>query len=169
MSAKRVLCEEHCGYALTLEVIATLAMASMMITLCLFIVRVMNVQRYMNTVMTSTAADAARWGGNFTKAYRMNVSSVPLHKVAKDQLDYVAPDFFTQEDDGISVTPDFISYDDEPIVVTIQYSLPPGVFDTTMSRVNSVSGKSVNLYTKLQRMQMRVKVYSIMNGGKLLG
>jgi hypothetical protein len=167
MSAKRVLCEEHCGYALTLEVIATLAMASMMITLCLFTVRVMNVQRYMNTVMTSTAADAARWGGNFTKAYRMNVSDVSLQDTALQQLKYVAPDFFVQEDDGISVTPDVIQSDDASIVVTVNYSLP-GVFDT-MSRVNSVSGKSVNLYTKLQRMQMRVKVYSIMNGGKLLG
>ena len=158
---RNTLKEEHNGFAITLEVIATLAMMTVFLVTTLYILRVMNVQRYMNTVLTSTAAQASRWGGVNSKAFRDNISSTPLLVTAQEQLNYVAPDFNAK----ISGNPSKISYNGETITIRISYGLPP-VFDT-MSKVNVPTG-SYNLYNQTRNMKMSVTVHSIMEAGKLL-
>lgn len=154
--------EEHAGFAVTLEVLATLCMLFVFLNATLYILRVMDVQRYMNTVMTSTAAQAARWGGADSKAYKDNVSNVPLITTAQQQLNYVAADFSPV----ISGNPAKITYDSQPITITIRYSLP-SVF-STMSKVNGVNGNSYDMYAKTRDMKMQVSVSSVMEAGKLL-
>lgn len=88
-----ILNEKHSGFAITIEVIVTLAMCCIFLTCTLYILKVMNVQRYMNTVMTSTATQASRWGGVNTKTYRNNVSSTSLINQAQSQLDLIASNF----------------------------------------------------------------------------
>ena len=156
-----ILNEEHGGFAITLEVIATLAMMCVFLTMTLYFLRVMNVQRYMNTVMTSTAAQASRWGGVNTKAYSENISSTPLLITARQQLNYAATDF----NPIITGTPDKITSNGQKITITVKYSLPP-VF-STMSNVNGVSS-SYNMYNQTRNMRMSISVNSIMESGKLL-
>lgn len=159
---KTELNKEHYGFAICLEVIVTLAMIFIFLNMNLYVLRVMNVQRYMNTVMTSTAAQAARWGGADSEAYAKNISSTPLLKTAQNQLNMVAMDFSPK----ISATPDKIKNSGDEITVTIKYHLPP-VF-STMSKVYSSSGDSFNMYNKTRNMKMQIKVRSIMEAGKLL-
>ena len=160
-SLYNILNEEQGGFAITLEVIATLAMMCTFLTTTLYLLRVMNVQRYMNTVMTTTAAEASRWGGGNTRAYRENISSTPLKTTAQQQLYYAARDF----NPIITISPDVVRLNSEKITVRIKYSLPP-VF-STMSNVSNITG-SYDMYNKTRNMNMHVSVNSIMESGKLL-
>lgn len=157
-----LLQEEHDGFAVTLEVLATLCMLVVFLNMTLYVLRVMDVQRYMNTVMTSTAAQAARWGGTDTKAYKTNVSSTPLMTTAQQQLNYAAADF----NPVITGTPAKITYDSQPITISVRYGLP-SVF-ATMSKVNGVDGRNYDMYSVTRNMSMQVSVSSIMEAGKLL-
>lgn len=158
---KEIMNEEHGGFAVTIEVLCTLIMFTTFLNFTLYFLRVMDVQRYMNTVMTSTAAQASRWGGANTKAYRDNISNVPLLVTAQGQLNYVASDF----NPVITGTPDKISNNGDKITICINYSLPP-VF-STMSKVNGFSS-SYDAYNKTRNMRMQISVNSIMEAGKLL-
>lgn len=153
--------KEHEGFAITFEVIATLAMFTVFTVFTLYMLRVMNVQRYMNTVMTATAAEASRWGGTNTRAYSVNVSSTPLMVTAQNELNYVASDFNPK----IKGTPQKITHDGDLITITVEYSLPP-VFGS-MSKVNSSPG-TYDMYGTVRNMKMKVSVHSIMSPGKLL-
>lgn len=160
-SFKKALNEEHAGFAVTLEVLATLSMICVFVNFILYFLRVMDTQRYMNTVMTSTAAQASRWGGTNTKAYSENISSTPLITTSQQQLNYVAADFNAV----ITGSPAKITYDSQPITISIRYSLP-SVF-STMSKVNGVGG-SYDMYRDTRDMRMSVTVNSIMEAGNLL-
>lgn len=159
---KDILNEEHSGFAVALEVLATLVMCCVFLCMILYILRVMNVQRYMNTVMTATAAQASRWGGVSTNAYKNNVSTEPLIVTGQNQLNIVARDF------GATLygTPSKIQNDGDKIKITIKYHLPP-VFQT-MSKVSSADGGQYDMYNKTKNMNMSVTVGSIMEAGKLL-
>lgn len=159
---KKELCSEHNGFAVTLEALATIVMLFVFLIMILYFLRVMDVQRYMNTVMTSTAAQASRWGGVDSKAYEDNISTTPLLTTAQSQLDLVASDFGAR----ISGNPSKISHDGDQITVKITYHLPP-VF-STMSQVHSISGNSYDSYSQLANMSMQVSVDSIMEAGRLL-
>lgn len=164
---KKLLKEEHSGYIITFEVLATLYMLTMFIVMTLYILRVMNVQRYMNTVMTSTAAEASRWGGVNTKAYSVNVSTTPLLVTAQKELDYLCLDFHAI----IKGSPDKIIYDDHDININITYSLPsvlgPLTFES-MSKVTDLTGDQNDMYNVTRYMHMSVDVKSIMSSGRLL-
>lgn len=160
---KSILNEEHSGFAITLEVIATLVMLCIFLNLTLYILRVMNVQRYMNTVMTATATQASRWGGINSNAYHNNVSSTPLLVSAQYQLTYVANGFNAV----IGGSPDKISNNGDKITIWIDYTLP-SVFQTSgMSKVSGVN-ESHDMYDKTKIMRISVTVNSIMEAGKLL-
>lgn len=157
-----IINEEHAGFAVTLEVLATLSMLVAFLNATLYILRVMDVQRYMNTVLTSTAAQAARWGGTDSKAYKDNVSETSLLDNARQQLKHVVSDFGP----FIDGNPPKITYNGQPITITIEYNLP-SVF-STMSKVNGIDGNSYDMYEKTKKMKMQVTVNSVMEAGKLL-
>ena len=157
-----ILEEEHAGFAITLEVLATLFMITMFISFTLYFLRVMDVQRFMNTVLTSTAEQASRWGGVNSNAYKNNISNEPLLTTAQTQLNSIASDFNPK----ISGTPDKINEDGDKITVKITYSLPK-IF-STMSKVNSIDGNSIDTYSTLKNLHMQISVNSIMESGALL-
>lgn len=165
MKFKEIARQEHGGFATTLEFLLSLVLITMFVTMNLYIVRVMNTQRFMNTVLTSTAAQASRWGGVDTEAYKLNVSSVGLIKNAQNQLNKIAPGYGGSADGNcpkIWGTPNKIAKNGDTITLTIRYKLP-SVFNT-MSRVGTYdmsSGIGGYLY-------MTVEVRSIMGAGKLL-
>lgn len=159
---KTFLNEEHDGFAFQFEVLATLFMMTVFIVMTLYMLRVMNVQRYMNTVLTSTAATASRWGGVNTNAYLKNVSSTPLLTTSQHQLDIVAADYGAV----ITGSPSRITYDSQQITVTIYYHLPP-VFSTS-SRVQTIQGTNYNMRNGLNNLHMTVNVNSVMSSGRLL-
>lgn len=161
MRLKDELQKEHAGFAVTFEVMITLVSLCVMLNFTLYILRVMDVQRYMNTVMTSTASQASRWGGVNTKPYASNVSSTTLLATAQSQLDYVAVGFNAK----ITGSPDKITNIGDSITIIINYTLP-SVF-STMSDVN-VSNGSYDMYTQTKTMQMYIDVRSVMEPGRLL-
>lgn len=157
----KFLKQKHKGYAITFEVICTLLMFITFITMTLYVLRVMNVQRFMNTVMTAAAAQASRWGGNYTRAYEMNVGKDPIQAIAQNQLNTIARDFEPE----IKISPEKITLDDDTITVVISYRLPP-IFGT-MSKIN-LPGVSYDMYDKTKDMEMSLTVRSIMRPGPLL-
>lgn len=157
----KMLMSKHQGFAMTLEVMATLFMITVMINLTLYNMRVMNVQRYFNTILTSTAAQASRWGGTNTKAYKANVSNVDLLTTARQQLIEVAPDY----NPSIYGTPEKIRKDSDKITITINYRLP-SVF-STYSKVHSLNGKPVEMYSSSTK-SMSISINSVMGSGDLL-
>lgn len=159
---KKEIASEHAGFAITLEVFATLVMMTIFLTCTLYMLRVMNTQRFMNTVLTSTASEASRWGGVNTTAYHdANPSSPLLLKTAQDELDTIAPAF----NSTITGSPGKITNNGDPITITIIYHLP-SVF-STMSDVNGPSG-SYNMFTETKDMHMSITVNSVMEAGRLL-
>lgn len=158
---KRILMEKHQGFAMTLEVLATLFMLTVLINLTLYNIRVMNVQRYFNTILTSTAAQASRWGGTDTNAYRVNVSNENLLSIARRQLVEVAPDYHP----SIVGSPDKIRSDSDKITVTIYYKLP-SVF-STKSKVTAVDGSQVDMFDSKYK-SMTISIGSVMGSGELL-
>ena len=153
--------EEHAGFAITLEVMATLFMLFAFISFTLYFLRVMNVQRFMNTVLTSTAEQASRWGGVDSNAYRENVADNSLLNIATHELKEVAPDF----NPSINGTPDKISNDGDKITITISYGLPEAF--KNLSKVTSLEDQ-YDMYNVTQSMHMQVSVNSIMEAGVLL-
>lgn len=157
----KFLKQKHKGYAITFEVICTLLMFITFITMTLYVLRVMNVQRFMNTVMTSAAAQASRWGGNYTKAYAINVGKDPIQAIAQEQLNTIAGDFRPE----IVISPEKITSNNDTITVVISYRLPP-IF-RTMSKIN-LPEASYDMYDKTKEMKMSLTVRSIMRPGPLL-
>jgi hypothetical protein len=162
---KSLLQEEHGGFAITFEVLCTITMMFMFFFLILFVMMVMNGQRYMNTVLTSSAAEAARWGGVDTRPYSVNVGGTKLIDNAQNQLNQVVPEFNAV----ISGTPAKISTDGELITLRVVYHLPP--FWAGIGVVNGPDS-SFDFYQSLERsgtgLSMEVSVRSIMKAGRLL-
>jgi len=163
---KKLLNEEHQGFAITLEVMAALFMFTMFTTVILYTIRVMNTDRYMNTILTSTAASASRWGGTNTAAYARNVNSTQnLLTLANQQLAIVAPDYHAQITGG----PGTISYDNQLITLTLTYYLPPIFGDTGgMGRVTSLNSTTSPWQQLMGPRSRSISVKSIMNSGILL-
>lgn len=165
--------EEHGGFAITFEVICTMAMLTTMIFLTLFLLMTMNAQRYMHTVLTTTASEASRWGGNNTRAYQLNVdSSKTIQQNAQENLQRVVSQF----NPVIRVTPEKISVDGEEITVELRYSIWEAFksFGTVQSPtlsgwgsydLGSASGVGGTLGGE---MRMSINVSSIMKVGTLL-
>lgn len=161
---KSALNEEHSGFAITFEVLCTIEMIFMFFFLILFVLMLMNGQRYMNTVITSSASEASRWGGVNSMAYSANVGGTSLIQNAQNQLDLVVPEFNAT----ISGSPDKISYDGQLITIRINYHLPP--FWAGIGMVNSMNG-SFDFYSSMEGstgLSMEISVHSIMKSGRLL-
>lgn len=152
--------EKHKGFAATLEVMVTMAMLMMFMLVTVYTVRITNAQRYMNTVITSTAASAARWGGVNSNAFKKNVGSgMDGITLAKQQLGSLVNEYnikFTKSADTITT-------DDGAITVGITYELPYiGELRNVENGLDKTSGISRT------KMSMSVTVYSVMEKGKLL-
>ena len=160
-TVKQLLEQKHAGFAITFEVLCTLAMLFTMLFMTIFVLMVMNGQRFMNTVLTTTAAEASRWGGTETRAYAVNVGGPSLLVSARSQLSSVVPEFDPRIDGG----PPYIVNDGDKIWVEIRYSLP-----SPWASIGKVTGRdrTVDLYSQLRNMSMRIEVHSIMGSGGLL-
>lgn len=160
---KKLLQEEHSGFAITFEVLITVTMIFTFFFLILFVLMVMNGQRFMNTVLTSTAAEASRWGGVKTAAYASNVGGADIITSAQSQLNSIIPEFFPQ----IKGTPNKILNDGDNITITISYKIPSAF--SSFGTVARSTGGSYNMYSDLSsRQTMSIKVKSIMKAGRLL-
>lgn len=172
MKTKKILNEQHAGFAVTLEVMCTLVMMFMFIFMIIFFMMVMNVQRFMNTVLTTTAAEASRWGGTETRAYQINVGGTNLIDSAQQMLDNVINYDSNGNPTGffatISGTPNKISHDGDEVLITINYHLPSPW--KTLGIVSSNS-QSTDVYSRMEGtsgMEMSIRVKCIMKSGGLL-
>ncbi len=154
---KELVNDEHSGFAVTLEVICTLVIITMFVIMTTYILGVMNVQRYMNTAMTSAAAEASRWGGNYTEAYKKNSShTASISLCTYNQLKNLP---FVR-DVSVSITPTKITYDSQPITVTISYR-----YANAFASVGMVG--NTNMFDGNKK-TISVTVYSVMKSGDLL-
>lgn len=174
-----LLNQEHGGFAITFEVICTLTMMTTMIFLVIFLMMTMNAQRFMHTVLTTTAAEASRWGGYNTYAYHLNVngrtdySGENLVQTANKMLISVVPQF----NPVLTCDTPKISHNGQKITVEIRYS----IWDAfkSIGTVNSPSlnsgWRTLDLGTASGsggslggEMHMKIGVYSTMKAGSLL-
>lgn len=169
---KKLWKEEHCGFAVTLEVMCTLVMLFAMIIFIVFLMMVMNAQRFMNTIMTSTAVEASRWGGNNTRSYQINTGEPPIQNTAQAHLDAIVPEYNA----SITVTPERISTPGERVYVTVRYHLP-SAWQTIGTFTGGGAGSSppTNAYNRLenrngygQGLTMSVSVCSVTKAGALI-
>ena len=179
---KETLNEEHNGFAITFEVLCTLFMIFTMFFLILFVLMVMNGQRFMNTVLTTTAAEAARWGGVDSRAYSVNVGGAKLLTEAQNQLNNVVNNGSPSNLSGFRATiggsPAYIQSDGDQITVYIRYHLPSpwhaiGVVQSAGGNGREVNThqQSTDLYNKIENsggLGMTIRVNSIMKSGRLL-
>ena len=157
------------GFVITVEVMATLVVLTMFLSTSLYVMKVCQVQSYFNTVMTSTAAEASRWGGTNTRPFRENVSTTPILVQAQSELNRNAANYNAR----ITGNPARIMSNSDRITIRIDYSLPSpfsasGGPGSSYNRVQSVDGSSTDMYSTLRNMHMQVSVYSIMQPGRLL-
>lgn len=163
---KKLLKEEHNGFAISLEVMLTLCIIFTFLSMFLYIDRIMNLQRYMNTCMTSAAIQASRYGGNNTKAFHENViAGQTISEYYNNKLDQIAKDYGysyngAQASFNLTITPDRIRYDSQEINVVLNYYIPSSF--SSYSKVFNADMYDGN--TK----QITVRVCSIMKAGELL-
>lgn len=154
---KNVMKESQSGFAITIEVMVSLLTVTLIMLNTTYLLTAMNTQRYMNTVLTSTAAEASRWGGVDTKAYRANVSDTSIISRAQSNMSDIPVGYCPR----ISGTPKTISDNSEIITITIDYNLP-GIFEMSGNKTSYESG------CPGAKMQMKVNINSVMEAGKLL-
>lgn len=136
------------GYAITLEVIMTLALIAMMLEVTTWLMSTMNAQRYMNTVVTSTTAQIAKWGGTDSKAYEANGMTYNIIENSQRELDNIVPESF---DATISGGPSVISENNSKVYSKVSWNYP------------TVFGISIG-----SRQDVRIEMESIMRPGELL-
>lgn len=78
------------GYAITIEVIFTLSLIAMMTNVTIYILTSYNTVRYMDTVMTSTTVQIAKWGGTQSNAYLANDMDYDVISNARHELNKTA-------------------------------------------------------------------------------
>lgn len=117
---KRSLNRKIKGYAITLEVIFTIAMFATFFNATIYLLNALNVQRYMDTVLTSTVIQAAKWGGTNSNAYLANGMNYSILDNARQQLSDLPRGFSA----SISATPEKISKEQRNVEVTVKWKLP---------------------------------------------
>lgn len=167
-SFKKSLKQKHGGFAMTVEVIATMALISVFVSLTLFILQAMNAQRYMNTVVASTATQAARYGGVNTTAYKASTEDTKsLLQDAKTQVDSILPNsvwHFT-----ITGSPDKITNTNSWIEIKATYTLPNPF--GSISKVTDTDNSQIDLMDSSflgGTRSITMKVRSLVKAGDLL-
>ena len=161
----KTLKDEHCGFAISLEVMLTLCVLFSFFSFFLYTSRIMNLQKYMNTCMTSAAIQASRYGGNSTKAFRVNVTGgTTISDYYNTKLNQISKEFgsFTgaQANFNLSVSPERINYDGQQITVRLTYQIP-GSFSSYSKVFNTDMYDNGHKYYE-------IKVNPIMRAGELL-
>lgn len=151
------------SFVATIEVMVTLVLITMMSSLTLYSIRVMDVQRYMNTVLTNSIAEASRWGGFDTLPYQNNVGGGTILGKAQNDLNRFAPDFHPK----ITGSPNKIG-STTVVQGRIDYHLPP-VYGTISNIVSPSTGEEFNMYEGVRNLHMQSSAHSIMQPGILLG
>lgn len=113
------------GYAITLEVLITVLAIVTIINATTYIIATFNTQRYMDTVLTSTITQIAKWGGTNSNAYKANNMDYDVIKNAQDELDRkVAPMFNAKIKGG----PEKINRNNTKVYVQMTWRYP-GIFN----------------------------------------
>lgn len=162
--------KKHSGFVISLEVMLSLLIFTQFSNYTMYVMRIMNAERYISTILTSTASQAARWGGNNTKAFKNNSgnSGLTIQNIAQKQLDTQVSGFGAT----VSVTPETISGDTSPNnIVTVQVSYTYPSAWNMQSKIIDGTGKSHDAGVGISdgsRRSKTIKMPSIMEYGKLL-
>ena len=81
---------ERKGFAISFEIMMTMLLVTVMTTMTLYVVELYQTQRYFSDVTSATCTMAARYGGNDSKAYRIQVpNGGTIQQNAQNQLDFL--------------------------------------------------------------------------------
>ena len=164
---KRQLSKKHSGFIVSLEVMLSIVIFTQFMNFTMYIMRVMNAERYISTILTSTASQAARWGGNYTKAFKENTGNGTrtIQQIAQQQLNEQAPGFNAI----VRVTPDTIDKRNNEVSVNITYRYPsPWNFQQKIQSVESGEHDFSTGITDGSVRSKSIKMPSVMKDGKLL-
>lgn len=119
--------EEREGFAISFEIMMTMFMVALVVSVTVYFAQVFQLERYFADVTSSTCAMASRYGGNESKAYKIQVKKGSIEDNANLQLQYINntnPGVALQAVDGGK----FISVSDYPdsannVEVKLSYKL----------------------------------------------
>ena len=144
---KKVFRKKVKGFAFTLEVIMSLALLAFILNVSTYSMYALNAQRYMDTILTSTAIQAAKWGGTNNSVTQIN--GVPdIIQEANRNLESYAPDFNAK----MSGTPKAVSANNNKVTITLDFDYPEMVVP----------------FFNLGHVQTSITMDSIVKGGNLV-
>ena len=115
---KRIIKRKVKGFVLTFELIMTLAMMSVFMTITLFYLSAFDAQRYMNTVLTSTIIQMSNCGGYSNRYTRLNGINNVLD-AANNELSRLQG-----YNARISGSPDSISVSNQKVQAKLEWRYP---------------------------------------------
>lgn len=159
--------KKHGAFAISIEILVTLIMFTQITAFTFYSMRVMNGQRYLQTILYASAVQGSRWGGNNTNAWK--------NATGKEQS---ISDWYTNKLQGsysdfspvLTITPDKIDSSMQ-VSATLSYQWPP--FFQSGAKVMGSNGSGISGQTNQAswmggRKQIQVKIPSIMKNGTLL-
>lgn len=112
------------GYMITLEVAVTILTLSLFIQATTYILLTLNTQRYVDTVLTTTAIQTSKWGGTNSNAYFANGMDYDVVANAQRELDRNLDPKFKAK---ITASPSKVTTSNNKVVCTISWTYP-GIF-----------------------------------------
>lgn len=166
---RQFLNKKRKGYAIAFEVMITLVLITLYIQVTLYSLVMLNAERYMNSVLTSTAIQTAKWGGTHTNAYLVNqVGGVSgnMGTTIQDNANALLAREGYDRMFGASILagPKCIDENNDQITVTLRYKMPR----FTVFSMRFVQGDQGYSQMGGDTMTYSIKMHSIMRPGKLL-
>lgn len=88
------------GFAISFEIMMTMIMVTLVCSVTAYFAQVFETERYFADVASSTCIMASRYGGNSSKAYKIQVNKGTIADNANKQLEYI-----NSRNSSISISP----------------------------------------------------------------
>lgn len=140
---KKVIIRKVKGYVLTFEVIFTLAMMFTLMTITLYFLSALDAQRYMNTILTSTAIQMSKSGGRSNSYTRLN-GIEDIISSSQNELDRSMDGSFNAKIDG---TPAAVTSTGEKVYVKLTWEYPPlNIVGYGFNIGDEIAGNKIEMY-----------------------
>lgn len=155
------------GFAITMEMLFTIAIFAILVNATLFCLYVLNLQNAVYSIGANATMEVARWGGTNTNSYRINSYTRGYGNIV-DRTNAELASITSEKQVGLTsqvnarvvdAGPQKISRVGQDTYMTIQFNYP-----IPFTLGGSFMGKGANTYTRT----ISFRIPSITNPGKLL-
>ena len=97
--------EEREGFAISFEIMMTMFMVALVVSVTVYFAQVFQLERYFADVTSSTCAMASRYGGNESKAYKIQVKISGIQEKTRETV------YIREEETQTTLTLSLMAYD----------------------------------------------------------